>query len=323
MFLLMFKSLISSRKAFYVEVMKSLMKTSASGNQSENYEIGNMKKFIWSAIAVVAISACQLEDPHSDTIMCDDDVFYAAIHDEGSSKTVMDENNNIRWSAGDQIVIFKKTSLGLKYQIQDSYVGETSGYFSKVTSVSGSDDFGAGMSLEHNIAYYPYSSDVKIARSGDNYSLKIALPSEQTYVPESFGSGSFPMAAVSEDTDLTFKNVCGGIKLQFTGTCKVASIRIEGKNNEKISGAAAVTVYTDEGVPVGLCRAKRLYYVTTAGGTIFSGEFGYGYIRTLTQGMYGIPETFCFQAEGLDVAGADVDAILSEVEGKMDAHLKG
>jgi FMN-dependent NADH-azoreductase len=81
--------------------------------------------------------------------------------------------------------------------------------------------------------------------------------------------------------------------------------------------------YTEEGVPVGLCRAKRLYYVTTAGGTIFSGEFGYGYIRTLTQGMYGIPETFCFQAEGLDVAGADVDAILSEVEGKMDAHLKG
>ena len=249
MFLLNFKSLMSSRKAFYVEVMKSLMKTSASGNQSENYKIGNMKKFILSAIAVVAISACQLEEPHSDTIICDDDVFYAAIQDEGSSKTVLDANNNIRWSAGDQIVIFKKSSLGLKYQIQDSYVGETSGYFSKVTSASGSDDFGAGMPLEHNIAYYPYSSDVKIARSGDNYSLKIALPSEQTYVPESFANGSFPMAAVSEDTDLTFKNVCGGIKLQFTGTCKVASIRIEGKNNEKLSGAAAVIVYTDEGVP--------------------------------------------------------------------------
>ena len=92
---------------------------------------------------------------------------------------------------------------------------------------------------------------------------------------------------------------------------------------EQVSVVGITFAYTDEGVPVGLCRAKRLYYVTTAGGTIFSGEFGYGYIRTLTQGMYGIPETFCFQAEGLDVAGADVDAILSEVEGKMDAHLKG
>ena len=206
-----------------------------------------MKKQLLGLMTILTVlGACQKNEVAS---ISESATIHATIENEDATKTVMDENNNIRWSAGDQIVIFKKTSLGLKYQIQDSYAGETSGYFSKVTSASGSDDFGAGMPLEHNIAYYPYSSDVKIARSGDNYSLKIALPSEQTYVPESFGSGSFPMAAVSEDTDLTFKNVCGGIKLQFTGTCKVASIRIEGKNNEKISGAAAVTVYTDEGVP--------------------------------------------------------------------------
>ena len=206
-----------------------------------------MKKYIWAVFAAMAIiSSCQFEEPYNDEALCDHDIFYAAICDEGSSKTVMDENNNIRWSAGDQLIIFMKTSLGLKYQIQDSYVGKTFGYFSKVTSSSGSDDFGAGMTLDHNVAYYPYLSGVSAEKRNSGYELDVVLPSEQTYAPDSFGNGSFPMAAVSADTDLTFKNVCGGIKLQFKGTCKVASLKIEGNNDEKLSGAAVVTVYADE-----------------------------------------------------------------------------
>ena len=86
------------------------------------------------------------------------------------------------------------------------------------------------MSIDHNIAYYPYSTDVKFAKSGNDYTLKVTLPSEQIYAPKSFGNGSFPMASVSADADLTFKNVCGGIKLQLKGTCKVESIVIEGNN---------------------------------------------------------------------------------------------
>ena len=206
-----------------------------------------MKKIVWAVFAAMAtISSCQVEEPYNDEALCDNDIFYAAICDEGSSKTVMDENNNIRWSAGDQLIIFKKTSLGLKYQIQDSYVGKTFGYFSKVTSSSGSDDFGAGMTLDHNVAYYPYLSGVSAEKRNTGYELDVVLPSEQTYAPDSFGNGSFPMAAVSADTDLTFKNICGGIKLQLKGTCKVESIVIEGNNGELLSGTAYVTVYTDE-----------------------------------------------------------------------------
>ena len=206
-----------------------------------------MRKFVWAVFAAIAtISSCQVEEPYNDEALCDNDVFYAAICDDGSSKTIMDENNNIRWSSGDQLVIFKKTSLGLKYQIQEAYVGKTFGYFSKVTSSSGSDDFGAGMTLNHNVAYYPYLSGVSAEKRNTGYELDVVLPSEQTYAPDSFGNGLFPMVAVSVDTDLTFKNVCGGIKLQFKGTCKVASLKIEGNNDEKLSGAAYVTGYTDE-----------------------------------------------------------------------------
>ena len=206
-----------------------------------------MKKILWTILGVMAtLSSCHMEEPYSAEATNDSDQFFATICDDGSSKTVMDDNNNIRWSANDQLIIFKKTSLGLKYQVQDEYVGETSGYFSKVISETPSEDFGAGMSIDHNIAYYPYSSGIKFAKSGSDYTLKVTLPAEQSYALESFGNGAFPMAAVSNDYDLTFKNICGGIKLQFKGKCKVASIRIEGKNNEKLSGAATVTVYTSE-----------------------------------------------------------------------------
>ena len=60
---------------------------------------------------------------------------------------------------------------------------------------------------------------------------------------------SHVISAVSEDNDITFRNVLGGMKLQLRGTQKVKSIKLEGKNNEKLSGAATVTAYTDETKP--------------------------------------------------------------------------
>ena len=69
--------------------------------------------------------------------------------------------------------------------------------------------------------------------------------------------------------------------------------------------------YTPEGTPVGLCRAKRLYYVTTAGGAFVPEEFGFGYVKALAQGFYGIDDVRLLQAVGLDIDGADPEAILA------------
>lgn len=68
--------------------------------------------------------------------------------------------------------------------------------------------------------------------------------------------------------------------------------------------------YTEEGVPVGLCRAKDLWYVTTAGGPILSEAFGFGYVEALAKNFFGIHQTHLIRAEGLDIVGADVEAIL-------------
>lgn len=206
----------------------------------------NMKKILVAATAALtALVACQKNEVAGPAA---GSVLYATIEETDATKTYMDSNNNIRWSEGDQVIAFMKTSLGLRYQIKDEYIGKTSGYFSQISSGS-STDLGAGTEWDHNIVYFPYLSSIDAAKSGSNYTLDVVLPSEQTYEAESFGSGSMAMVAVSEDNNLVFKNVLGGMKFQLRGTQKVKSIKLEGKNNEKLSGAATVTAYTDKTKP--------------------------------------------------------------------------
>lgn len=85
---------------------------------------------------------------------------------------------------------------------------------------------------------------------------------------------------------------------------------------EQINVLGITFVYSENGIPKGLCKAKKLYYVTTAGGTIFSEEYGYGYVKALANGFYGISDTVMIKAEGLDIRGADVRAILKTAEEK-------
>ena len=79
---------------------------------------------------------------------------------------------------------------------------------------------------------------------------------------------------------------------------------------EQINVLGITFLYTPEGTPQGLCRAKRLTYVTTAGGAFVPEEYGAGYVKALAQNFYGIPEFRLIKAAGLDIYGADVDAIM-------------
>ena len=79
---------------------------------------------------------------------------------------------------------------------------------------------------------------------------------------------------------------------------------------EQINVPGITFEYTAEGIPRGLCRATKLYYVTTAGGTYVPEEYGFGYVRALAQGYYGIREVELISACGLDIEGADAEEIM-------------
>lgn len=81
---------------------------------------------------------------------------------------------------------------------------------------------------------------------------------------------------------------------------------------ENIS-ATGVTFEYRKGRPFGLCRARKLIYVTTAGGEIFY-DFGYSYVKALAVNFYGIEKTLSYRAENLDVRGISAEDLLKEVE---------
>lgn len=82
---------------------------------------------------------------------------------------------------------------------------------------------------------------------------------------------------------------------------------------EKITVNGLTFAYSKEGIPYGLCNAKRLIYVTTAGGPI-KYNFGYEYVSALAKSFYGINNTVCVKAEGLDIHGSDIFAIMEEAK---------
>ena len=86
---------------------------------------------------------------------------------------------------------------------------------------------------------------------------------------------------------------------------------------EQINVVGITFCYSDGGAPVGLCKAKKLTYVTTSGGDYFPEEFGFGYVRALAQNFYGIKDVRLIKACGLDIYGRDEESILTKAFEEM------
>ena len=78
---------------------------------------------------------------------------------------------------------------------------------------------------------------------------------------------------------------------------------------ENIYVTGIVSEYAENGMPRGLCKAKELYYVTTAGGP-YDPTYSYGYVESLAKNFFGIPTTHLVKADMLDIAGNDAEEIL-------------
>ena len=83
---------------------------------------------------------------------------------------------------------------------------------------------------------------------------------------------------------------------------------------ENITVCGVTFRYSEKGIPQSLCKAKKLYYVTTAGGFIGENNFGFNYIKALANGFFGISNVSFFSAEGLDIYGADVSEIMQKAK---------
>ncbi len=81
---------------------------------------------------------------------------------------------------------------------------------------------------------------------------------------------------------------------------------------EAISIPGIVYRFTEDGQPIGLCRAEKIYYVTTRGGYI-GDENDLGYATMVQLGeFYGIKEVKCISMDGFDIPINDTEALVQK-----------
>lgn len=78
-----------------------------------------------------------------------------------------------------------------------------------------------------------------------------------------------------------------------------------------------ITFCYDNGIPKGLCKAKKLIFITTAGGKIFD-DFGFSYIKSLATNLFGIKQVEGYKVENTDVLCLDSTTVLQQEIIKMN-----
>ena len=162
-----------------------------------------MKNKILLLAAIMVIAGCQREEMQQARS-------YSAVT-EGfeQSRTSLDEDNRVLWSAGDEIAIFEDNDKHSRYQVSESSAGQSSAEFFLM------EDAQSGMAVGADVAVYPYAESLTLSKmSTGAYRVRgLDVPEVQKYAGQSFDSGAFPMIAVSEAGSgrLAFKNICGAL----------------------------------------------------------------------------------------------------------------
>lgn len=78
---------------------------------------------------------------------------------------------------------------------------------------------------------------------------------------------------------------------------------------EQLCVSGITFCYTPQGIHP-LCRADKLLYISTCGGYLDDVDFGAVYVRGLATKFFGIADFSALRAEGLDIDGNDVPALL-------------
>lgn len=161
---------------------------------------------------------------------------FQAFIEDNSSRTYIDGQIRMRWTAEDCVTLFRKNTYNREYM----FTGKTGANSGGFRQVSTDDDFWFGYDVKANYAIYPHSADTEL----DETELYITynIPSEQTYVENSFGLGANVMVAVADDAQLMFKNVGSYLRVRLYGeSVSVSSITLTSKGGEAIAGKAKIT----------------------------------------------------------------------------------
>lgn len=199
-------------------------------------------------------------------------IIYASQELQAKSSITVDGEGvgTIYWSPADDISIFYGASAPVLYT-STNLAPETTAAFT-TSAIIGSTELAST-----NIwGLYPHNPSAVC----DGSSISTTLPSTQYGVSDTFDDDLFMTVAHSDDTNLHFYNVCGGIKFSLSRD-DITAITFSGNNSEDIAGD--ITVSFVEGLPkVSVDRGEKTITVTPKGGGTFASDTYY-YIIALPQ----------------------------------------
>ena len=162
--------------------------------------------------------------------------FTAAIANESAAvKTSLTEDMAVIWDKDDMVAVFAGVDAKTKFKVIEGFGTEEA-----ILGVAAEAGPG-GQSIFRNVAVYPYSESLKY----ENGIIEATLPEVQYYGDSGFGAGANLMVAhtaTETESDLSFRNVLGALRLKITGDKEISSILMRSLYSEKITGPSQITL---------------------------------------------------------------------------------
>ena len=183
-----------------------------------------------------------------------DDVTKTLISDNG------DKTYSVFWAEGDQILVNGETSTNIDIDPDNK---KSASFTLPVVDAPYCAVYPAGL----------YVKDSYKTVKEDSTVIEITIPSTQKYVEKGFDSNAAIMTARGEaGGGLAFKHAMAYLKVAVNGTA-VKSIRVNGNDNEALSGAYTIS-YSKSGIAFGPKKNEKDKAIGNTSATISCGESG-------------------------------------------------
>ena len=275
----------------------------------------SIKRLLVPAMAIALVAGCSGEVDDPDTPPVTDVVVEYMVTREGmtpGSKSLAQEDGSFLWEISDAInVFFGVGDGGNKFVATNSKPAEEAKFSATVS---------ATMANRACWAVYPYAE----SNSFDGSSFTLTIPSVQTGRENNFPAGAFPAIAKSDNHELTFRNVGGGLKFSVSRS-DIQSVTVSSNSGQALAGKIKVSIGTD-GTPsvTAIPEEESTITMQAPDGTCFV-PGTYYYVALLPSSLDG-GFTMTFRTEVLEGtfssgSGRTVRRSVLEVMDKVDTNV--
>ena len=241
-------------------------------------------------VAILALAAsCSIAELEvAETVPAQQrEITITATSGEPDTRTVRESDGSVLWSPGDQISLFygSGTNGGSCFTAQNTEAAKTVNFTGTIGVITG----GNNVAVEDTYfwATYPYNATA----SCDGNSITTVLPSAQVAAADTFADDLFPSMGRSQGLNISFYNICGGIKFTVSEE-GIKSVTLKANSGEQIVGT--ITAAFDGGVPVvtNISDGSDTITLTAPAGETFEVGKAYFFVMVPTVFQTGFTMTF-------------------------------